>query len=673
MLVRIAFTFIFFVGLANLTHAQARCGLQDLSLCANQTICTLAIEGKDGKLIFRSQESAKPWVQEAKRRGLSCSVEGTKVKEDVKNKLPIEAEFVTRDEIDLSDFMREFGFRYATAPQNQREISDPNFATNVIIDLQKSINVTDDGIWGPGSRKALLNWVVLHENRDTPGVKITRISLLTNYDRSVISSDLLTLFSKTWSDAKSSFNKVSQFVDPNGLETKTFSETQESTNEPGPTKNSSPTSFAELQQENDILKNDHISFSKQIQRLKAENKQLKNALQEVGSRFKKSQRTIETLEETLLDSENEQFKAGEKISQLEAKIRDLTQKLEKINAETKEKNVAESPKETLEDTAEQQHESKLKVFSLSVSHSENYQFDPYFCGFKIVFNPNPIRSKQEEFFFYFNPENNLYLANLSEEISSEIGNSSESYLNDVIFETQNESLCDPVAPVQDTTFKRSNDGTLYLTNVELISINDPQEEGPNLLEQLGIENERPDKKIESELIERLSERIRILENELGSLSSVNEQQVELAKRIRSIELSLQQNANNVELNVSKTEPQESKIEGNYIEGRAVLADKLIGSAGDDLFDGKGGRDQIDGGEGIDTLLIFENSSSFKVVTLGGVTKVTGLKISAIYGIKETITLINVEFIKFADRTVSLVETSKKDEGQKRKRDIIKFP
>ena len=673
MLVRIAFTFIFFVGLANLTHAQARCGLQDLSLCANQTICTLAIEGKDGKLIFRSQESAKPWVQEAKRRGLSCSVEGRKVKEDVKNKLPIEAEFVTRDEIDLSDFISEFGFRYATAPQNQREISELHFTKNVIMEVQRAVGTYDDGIWGRGSREALLNWVSLQENRDTPGVKIIRIRLLMDDGRSIISSDLLTLFSKTWSDAKSSFNKVSQFVEPNNPETKTFSETQESTNEPGPTKNSSPTSFAELQQENDILKNDHNSFSKQIQRLKAENKQLKNALQEVGSRFKKSQRTIETLEETLLDSENEQFKAGEKISQLEAKIRDLTQKLEKIDAETKEKNVAESPKETLEDTAEQQHESKLKVFSLSVAHSQDYQFDPYFCGFKIVFKSTPIRSKQEEFFFYFNPENNLYLANLSEEISSEIGNSSKSHLNNVIFETQNESLCDPVAPVQDTTFERTNDGTLNLINVELISINDPQQEALSLREQLGIEDERSDNQIESELIERLSERIRILENELGSLSSVNEQQVELAKRIRSIELSLQQNANNVELNVSKTEPQESKIEGNYIEGRAVLADKLIGSAGDDLFDGKGGRDQIDGGDGIDTLLIFENSSDFKVVTLGGVTKVTGLKISDIYGARETITLVNVEFIKFANQTVSLFETSKKDEGQKRKRDIIKFP
>lgn len=164
-----------------------------------------------------------------------------------------------------------------------------------------------------------------------------------------------------------------------------------------------------------------------------------------------------------------------------------------------------------------------------------------------------------------------------------------------------------------------------------------------------------------------------MENELGSLSSVNEQQVELAKRIRSIELSLQQNANNVELNVSKTEPQESKIEGNYIEGLAVLDDKLIGSAGDDLFDGKGGRDQIDGGDGIDTLLIFENSSDFKVVTLGGVTKITGLKNSPIYGYKKTITLTNVEFIKFSNQTVSLVEKSKKDEGQKRKRDIIKYP
>ena len=99
----------------------------------------MAIEGKDGKLIFRSQESAKPWVQEAKRRGLSCSVEGRKVKEDVKNKLPIEAEFVTRDEIDLSDFISEFGFRYATAPQNQREISELHFTKNVIMEVQRAV------------------------------------------------------------------------------------------------------------------------------------------------------------------------------------------------------------------------------------------------------------------------------------------------------------------------------------------------------------------------------------------------------------------------------------------------------------------------------------------------------------------------------------------------------
>ena len=190
MLVRIAFTFIFFVGLANLTHAQARCGLQDLSLCANQTICTLAIEGKDGKLIFRSQESAKPWVQEAKRRGLSCSVDGTKVKEDVKNKLPIEAEFVTRDEIDLSEFKLEFGFRYSTAPQNQREISEPSFAKNVIIEVQRAIGSNADGMWGPGSRKALLEWVESDENRTSPEATKTRINLLTDNSTSKISSDL---------------------------------------------------------------------------------------------------------------------------------------------------------------------------------------------------------------------------------------------------------------------------------------------------------------------------------------------------------------------------------------------------------------------------------------------------------------------------------------------------
>ena len=148
---------------------------------------------------------------------------------------------------------------------------------------------------------------------------------------------------------------------------------------------------------------------------------------------------------------------------------------------------------------------------------------------------------------------------------------------------------------------------------------------------------------------------------------------ELASRIDSLELSLQVlDDDTINLNSSRTETVESKVNGNYVEG-SRRGDKLHGTDGDDLFDGKGGDDQIDGGKGIDTLLIFENSSNFKVIILGGVTKVTGLKNSAIYGYKNTITLTNVEYIQFADKLVSLVEASKEEEGDNKQQNTIKFP
>ena len=165
-----------------------------------------------------------------------------------------------------------------------------------------------------------------------------------------------------------------------------------------------------------------------------------------------------------------------------------------------------------------------------------------------------------------------------------------------------------------------------------------------------------------------------MEAELVALSKVSKRQAELASRIDSLELSLQVlDDDTINLNSSRTETVESKVNGNYVEGSRA-DDKLHGTDGDDLFDGKGGNDQIDGGMGIDTLLIFENSSNFKVITLGGVTKVTGLKKRlAIYGYENTITLTNVEYIQFADKPVSLVEASKEEEGDNKQESTIKFP
>jgi hypothetical protein len=68
---------------------------------------------------------------------------------------------------------------------------------------------------------------------------------------------------------------------------------------------------------------------------------------------------------------------------------------------------------------------------------------------------------------------------------------------------------------------------------------------------------------------------------------------------------------------------------------------------------RGGDDIIDGGPGIDKVLIFDNAQYFKMVTLAGTTKVTGEYGSQPIYSGDTITITNVEKIQFADKTISL--------------------
>ena len=86
--------------------------------------------------------------------------------------------------------------------------------------------------------------------------------------------------------------------------------------------------------------------------------------------------------------------------------------------------------------------------------------------------------------------------------------------------------------------------------------------------------------------------------------------------------------------------------------------KLTGTAGSDVIDSNGGSDTIDGGAGSDTLVLFEDSSNFNVVTLAGLTQVTGTGYDSYsYGYRyyqDTLQLENVEKIQFADKVVSLV-------------------
>jgi len=79
---------------------------------------------------------------------------------------------------------------------------------------------------------------------------------------------------------------------------------------------------------------------------------------------------------------------------------------------------------------------------------------------------------------------------------------------------------------------------------------------------------------------------------------------------------------------------------------------LVGTADDDTFYPGGGWDVVDGGLGIDTVVVIGRSSQFKLVLENGVTYIDAL--SGASASTERTELINVELVQFLDKTVNLV-------------------
>jgi hypothetical protein len=78
----------------------------------------------------------------------------------------------------------------------------------------------------------------------------------------------------------------------------------------------------------------------------------------------------------------------------------------------------------------------------------------------------------------------------------------------------------------------------------------------------------------------------------------------------------------------------------------------VGTADDDTIYPGGGWDVVEGGQGIDTVVIVGRSSQFKLVFENGVTYIDAL--SGASAMTERAQLINVELVQFLDKTVSLV-------------------
>ena len=79
---------------------------------------------------------------------------------------------------------------------------------------------------------------------------------------------------------------------------------------------------------------------------------------------------------------------------------------------------------------------------------------------------------------------------------------------------------------------------------------------------------------------------------------------------------------------------------------------LVGTADDDTFYPGGGWDVVEGGLGIDTVVIIGRSSQFNLVIENGAAYIDAL--SGASAMTERTELINVELVQFLDKTVNLV-------------------
>ena len=79
---------------------------------------------------------------------------------------------------------------------------------------------------------------------------------------------------------------------------------------------------------------------------------------------------------------------------------------------------------------------------------------------------------------------------------------------------------------------------------------------------------------------------------------------------------------------------------------------LVGTVDDDTFYPGGGWDVVEGGLGIDTVVVIGRSSQFKLVFENGVTYIDAL--SGASAMTERTELIDVELVQFLDKTVNLV-------------------
>jgi peptidoglycan hydrolase-like protein with peptidoglycan-binding domain len=141
---RILLQFILILVLA--TAAAANCSSLSLNQCTDKTLCYLAVEKSQSVYRWSTLDIYKPYVREAKSRGLDCVAEQSfqisrtdTIKAEEKSKLP----WRCTDETDKH--FRALG--KSTIKIIQTKLSEKGFNPNGI-----------DGMVGPGTRQAIARW-----------------------------------------------------------------------------------------------------------------------------------------------------------------------------------------------------------------------------------------------------------------------------------------------------------------------------------------------------------------------------------------------------------------------------------------------------------------------------------------------------------------------------------
>lgn len=100
---------------------------------------------------------------------------------------------------------------------------------------------------------------------------------------------------------------------------------------------------------------------------------------------------------------------------------------------------------------------------------------------------------------------------------------------------------------------------------------------------------------------------------------------------------------------------DTTISGDWLFWGSENGTDIEGTDGNDYIDSGGGEDYVYGGSGDDTLALFGNSNDFEVITLGGLTKIYGLRDEGLGWAywDDTIRMSGVENIEFADKTISI--------------------